>query len=59
MKNTEMVWVTYNAEHHIYKITSDLLRTEYHLYKDGKKVKTAATPEKFNDYIEKYERKGE
>lgn len=55
MKNTEMAWVTYNAEYHVYEITSNSARTEYYLYKDGKKVKTATAPDKFDDYIKKCE----
>ena len=52
----KILWMTYNG-HHVYKIYSDLMRSEYYLYKDDIKIKTAENPEIFNDYIQKQEKK--
>ena len=56
LPKNEILWVTNNTPSGVYYVTSDKIRTKYNLWRQDEnevvKVKSAATPDKFNDYLQ-------
>lgn len=56
LPKNETLWVTNNTPAGVYYVTSDINRTKYTLWRQDEnevtKIKSAATPDKFNDYLQ-------